>query len=1051
MKNMATNQKLILLMLMTAFLVCWVQGVSHGGGAAGAIGGAVGTAVGAVGTALGAAGAAVGTTLGVAVGILADVAELTVGVVGLTVELTASIALLPAYGIASDIVVFPNGVVGIVSSNHINLWAPDKLGFMTEFSYSSPLSSIAFHPGGGIFASGSEDSNIQLWNLQTERLDATLQGHTSNVLSVAFSPDGSLLASGGADGTVRLWNPATETLQATLEAHLDSVLSVTFSPDGSLLASGGADGTVRLWNPVTETLQATLETHMDSVLGVAFSPDGSLLASASTDGLVGLWDPHTETLQATLGHESPVLSVDFSPDGNLLASGSTDETARLWDPHAKKVIATLGHGYPVGNVAFSPDGSALITSSEDGTVRQWTITISPDGIRDTSESLHTLTAHRDAVNSVAFSPDGQTLVSGSNDNTVRLWNAKTGAPLRALTGHERDVNSVAFSPDGQTLASGSGSGIGGSLHLWNADTGVLLRELTTKPNSFLPLEPEPVVNSVAFSPDGQTLVSGEGSTFSSFLRLWDVNTGALLREFTTKSNSFLPLEPEPVINSVAFSPDGQTLASGGEGFTSGGFLHLRDANTGVLLHELITTEFFTADDDSVNSVAFSPDGQTLASGSDDNTVRLWNVNTGGSIGILEGHERDVNSVAFSPDGQTLASGSSDNTVRLWDANTGELLRALTGPGAAVNSVAFSPDGQMIAGGSSDNTVHLWEITPNTTVSLLPASVQSPAVGKRLTLNINITGGFKVAGYQATVQFDTTALRYLEGVNGDYLLPTAYFVPPVVDGNGVTLNATSLAGDTNGDGTLATLTFEVVSAKASTLTLSEISLVNSTGKKTHPKVEGAQITEPTLEATLDADVNGDGIVDTQDLAVVQDRLGQTGSNSADVNGDGIVDIADLTLVAGAIGDGAAAPSLYPQFLREFTVVEVKLWLFQAQRLDLTDPRIRRGIFFLEQLLAALIPQETTLLPNYPNPFNPETWIPYRLAEDAFVTLTIYDSSGQVVRTLDIGHRVAAFYASRSKAIYWDGCNEFGEEVASGVYFYHLSAGDFSATRRMLILK
>ena len=92
-----------------------------------------------------------------------------------------------------------------------------------------------------------------------------------------------------------------------------------------------------------------------------------------------------------------------------------------------------------------------------------------------------------------------------------------------------------------------------------------------------------------------------------------------------------------------------------------------------------------------------------------------------------------------------------------------------------------------------------------------------------------------------------------------------------------------------------------------------------------------------------------------------------------------------------------------------------------------------------------------MPNYPNPFNPETWIPYRLAEDAFVTLTIYDQSGQIVRTLDVGHQIGAFYESRSKAIYWDGRNEFGEGVASGVYFYHLSAGDYSATRKMLILK
>ena len=135
----------------------------------------------------------------------------------------------------------------------------------------------------------------------------------------------------------------------------------------------------------------------------------------------------------------------------------------------------------------------------------------------------------------------------------------------------------------------------------------------------------------------------------------------------------------------------------------------------------------------------------------------------------------------------------------------------------------------------------------------------------------------------------------------------------------------------------------------------------------------------------------------------------------------------------------------------TAEGVKLWLSQAQQLDLTDATTLRGILFLEQLHETLIPQENALLPNYPNPFNPETWIPYRLAEDAFVTLTIYDKAGQVVRTLDIGHQIAASYESRAKAIHWDGSNELGEQVASGLYFYHLSAEDYSATRKMLILK
>ena len=118
---------------------------------------------------------------------------------------------------------------------------------------------------------------------------------------------------------------------------------------------------------------------------------------------------------------------------------------------------------------------------------------------------------------------------------------------------------------------------------------------------------------------------------------------------------------------------------------------------------------------------------------------------------------------------------------------------------------------------------------------------------------------------------------------------------------------------------------------------------------------------------------------------------------------------------------------------------------------TAEDVKQGLIQLTELVAYEIPTETELLHNYPNPFNPETWIPYRLAEDAFVMLTIYDGSGHVICTLDVGHQIAALYQSQSKAVYWDGRNEFGEGVASGVYFYHLSAGDFSATRKMVILK
>ena len=203
-------------------------------------------------------------------------------------------------------------------------------------------------------------------------------------------------------------------------------------------------------------------------------------------------------------------------------------------------------------------------------------------------------------------------------------------------------------------------------------------------------------------------------------------------------------------------------------------------------------------------------------------------------------------------------------------------------------------------------------------------------------------------------------------------------------------------------------------------------------------------------TRPADVNGDGVVNIFDLVSAVSRFGEQGQNlAADVNGDGVVNIFDLVVIAGMFDGAAAAPSAQSQ--PRLTATEVQRWLTDVQSLEIKNPIMKRGIMVLEQLLISLTPTETRLLPNYPNPFNPETWIPYRLADDAFVTLTIYDGAGQVVRRIDVGHQTAAAYESRSKAIYWDGRNEIGEPVASGVYFYHLSAGAYSATRKMLIVK
>ncbi len=342
-----------------------------------------------------------------------------------------------------------------------------------------------------------------------------------------------------------------------------------------------------------------------------------------------------------------------------------------------------------------------------------------------------------------------------------------------------------------------------------------------------------------------------------------------------------------------------------------------------------------------------------------------------------------------------------------------------------------------------------------TISITPNPIVSPALYEQLTISLNITGGKDVAGFQAIVWYDDDSLAYVESAKGNFLPSDAFYVFENVPEFGfyeypyVPVAATTLDNLSNGNGILATLTFKVYDVTDSTITLSNVYIVDKEGVRWEVEIEGTEVTEPTHDIT--GDINRDGIVNIQDLVLTSLRFGWRGEYREDINGDGIVDIADLVLVANAIGTGAAAPQLNPQIMDMLSAADVKSWLNQAQQLNLTDAKSLQGILFLQQLLEALTPKKTALLANFPNPFNPETWIPYHLSKDADVSVHIYAVNGTLVRTLSLGHQAAGMYQNRSRAAYWDGKNEFGEKVASGLYFYTLTAGDFSATRKMLIRK
>ncbi len=297
--------------------------------------------------------------------------------------------------------------------------------------YSGALSSVnalAISPDGNIIASGDNDKNIRLWDLNTKEILASLSRHSQAVKSVAFSPDGKILATASDDKTIKLWDINTLKEICTLLGHSRAVKSVVFSPDGQILASGSWDKTVKLWDVNTGREICTLTGHQLQVNSVAFSPQGKLLASASCDRTIRLWQlrafegfeekfqnhPCGGLLSTLSGHAWAVLTVAFSPDGKILATGSDDNTIKLWEVNTGQLMNTFSaHSWSVVALAFTADGETLISASWDKTVKLWRVS--------TSEEIATLCGHTDSVSAVAVSPVAQLIASGSRDKTIKLW------------------------------------------------------------------------------------------------------------------------------------------------------------------------------------------------------------------------------------------------------------------------------------------------------------------------------------------------------------------------------------------------------------------------------------------------------------------------------------------------------------------------------------------------------------------------------------------------------------------------------------------------------
>jgi len=503
-------------------------------------------------------------------------------------------------------------------------------------------------------------------------------GHSDSVSDLALSPDGQLMASAGRDETVKLWRVSDGRLLRTLNYFRP--VSVAFSPDNTLVAAGGAANDVRVWRIADGAVVQSFRDHSNDVHSVQFSADGSLIVSAGKDLAARIWRvTDGQVLHTLRGHTGIIVQATFSPNGALAASWGLSEVY-LWRVSDGSLVQAFTNMSGALHVAFSPDSTQMAWVD---TQRSTLV------LRRVSDGTVTGRIGQTQTNSIyeaEYLADGLRIATLHADSTVRVWRLTDGALLQEIRSPYLASYSMAISPDStQAVLSGSPQGvitIGQQISLWNLNNGALVRVFSAYDIS---------VSDIAVSPGSAEVAAAN----SDAIRIWRTLDGALLLTITN--------QPNRRVNALAFSPDGIRLAAATRDFSRLSTNHTVEFWNPSNGQQLGTIRGHTNE---INSVAYSLNGQYLATGSADRSVKLWRTSDGAELRTLTGHTNSVRRVTFSPDGTALASASVDFSVRMWRVQDGGPIWTTNLVRSGAFDIAFSPDGQTVALGNPGNAIHL---------------------------------------------------------------------------------------------------------------------------------------------------------------------------------------------------------------------------------------------------------------------------------------------------------------------------------------------------------